>query len=50
MEGSIPFEDLVDGIKKLLNLPANVSHCATPIGHSAENPVEVDRQSFTYSF
>ncbi len=39
-----PFEDRVEGIKNLLNLPMNVIPlCVVPVGHPAETPVPVDR-------
>jgi len=39
-----PFEDRVEGIKNLLNLPVNVIPlCIVPVGHPAETPVPVDR-------
>ncbi len=39
-----PFEDRVEGIKNLLNLPVNVIPlCIVPLGHPAETPVPVDR-------
>jgi len=39
-----PFEDRVEGIKNLLNLPVNVIPlCVVPVGHPAETPVPVDR-------
>ena len=39
-----PFEDRVEGIKNLLNLPVNVFPlCVVPVGHPAETPVPVDR-------
>jgi len=39
-----PFEDRVEGIKNLLNLPVNVIPlCVVPVGHPAETPAPVDR-------
>ena len=39
-----PFEDRIEGIKELLNLPANVIPlCVVPVWHPAETPAPVDR-------
>ncbi len=39
-----PFEERVNGIKELLNLPANVIPlCIIPVGRPAETPAPVDR-------
>ena len=44
MDSGVPFEDRVEGIKNLLNLPVNVIPlCVVPVGHPAETPAPVDR-------